>query len=90
MKKSQQNLMEKSIISNFSTEIPGSTFPVLLKMNLLCLSTCGTPSRNIIVRVLLKSKYLTNQTLQRHGGTLTCVPNLISLGINETNILDVV
>ena len=74
MKPSLQNSMEKSIPFHFNTEIPGTTFPVLLVMNTSCRSICGTLSGNIIVRVVLKSEFLTNQTLQRHGGMLTYVP----------------
>jgi hypothetical protein len=71
MKSSLRNSMEKSIPFRFNTEIPGTTFPVSSVMNPSCRSICGTLSRNIIVRVVSKSEFLTNQTLQRHGGMLT-------------------
>ena len=74
MKLSLWNLMEKSIPFHFNTEIPGTTFPVSLAMNPSCWSICGTLSGNIIVRVVLKSEFLMNQTLQRHGGMLMYVP----------------
>lgn len=90
-KKCLQNSMEKFIILHFNIEIPGSIYLILSTMNLLCRPTCGTPSRNIIARVHLKSRFSTSQTLQRHGGMLTCVHRLlISLRINDTNTIDVV
>jgi hypothetical protein len=45
--------------------------------NLLCQFTCGILSRNIIARVLSRSKFSMSQTLQRRGGMLTCVLKLI-------------
>ena len=75
-KKCLQNSMEKFIILHFNIEIPGSIYLILSMMNLLCRSTCGTLSRNIIVRVLSRSRFSMNQTPQRHGGMLTCVPEL--------------
>jgi len=68
--KSPQNLTERSIILRFNIETPGNTFPAWSVMNLLCRSICGTPSRNIIARVLSKSKFLMSQTQRKHGGTL--------------------
>jgi hypothetical protein len=76
-KKSLQNLMEKSIILHFNIAIPGSIFPALSATNLLCQFTCGILSRNIIARVLSRSKFSMSQTLQRRGGMLTCVLKLI-------------
>ena len=86
MKPSLWNSMEKSIPFCFNTEIPGTTFPVLLAMNPSYQSICGTLSGNIIVRVVLKSKFLMNQTLQRHGGMFL----FLSLRCQKTNILDIV
>jgi hypothetical protein len=77
-KKSLRNSMEKSILFRFNIEIPGSTFALSSPMNPSCRSICGTLSRNIIVRVFLKSNSSMNQTLQRHGGMLTYVPILFS------------
>ena len=74
MKLSLRYSMENPMPFHFNIEIPGTTFPVLSVMNPSCRSTCGTLSRSIIVRVVSKIEFSTNQTLQSYSLPLLVSP----------------